>query len=83
MFAKLMTCAIVLAYSNAIQIQEKDDGSLEWKPDGPTNEATVNLINELDPDNFIGFRGAFEVCNDSNGTDDICDLSDEFEEDVS
>ena len=56
---------------------------MEWKPNGPTNEETVDLINELDLENSIGFRGAYEFCNDSNGEDAICDHSDEFEEDVS
>ena len=52
---------------------------LVWKQDGPTTEATVDIINERDPENEEGFRGAYDVCNDSNGMHAICD---ELEEDV-
>ena len=56
MFTKLVTCATVLAYSNAIKVKVEgvdddivDFNLLEWTLDGLTPERTADLIDELDP----------------------------------
>ena len=80
MFTKLVTCATVLAYSNAIKVKVEgvdddivDFNLLEWTLDGLTPERTADLIDELDPQNFIGFREVFEHCSDHHLEGKICD----------
>ena len=74
-FGKMMACATVLGCASAMNLEKNEErkGAPEarsqdkWTP----SKEIIRLIDDLDSDNTLGFRGALMYCAKS-GKGEIC-----------